>query len=87
MLIIPLGILIPKFSDKMVQAHLNPILNKIKIKLELKNKLPLSFLGKIETIKMTVMPQLAYALATVPPLYVKTTNYYLTSFGLLKSLD
>uniref|UniRef100_A0A3B1JVX2 Reverse transcriptase domain-containing protein n=1 Tax=Astyanax mexicanus TaxID=7994 RepID=A0A3B1JVX2_ASTMX len=65
------------FKDKKLPLNMQE-------KIELWNNLPLSFLGRIETIKMSIMPKLAYYLSMLPPIiplqYFKRINKMFSTF-------
>lgn len=73
----------PKLKDLYLINYI-PLLKKIKEELEHWKMLPISFLGRINVIKMNVLPRFSYLFQSLPCYLVKTffksINKMLTSF-------
>lgn len=67
-----LGVWITKNYKKMYKTNFLPLLNTVKQDLERWNTLPLSLGGRINTIKMNVLPKFLYLFQAIPLFLTKT---------------
>lgn len=79
-----LGIFItPKFKQ-MYKANFTPLFEKVKQDLERWSSLPISWLGRISLVKMSILPRLLYPIQMIPVVFsnrvTRDLNSWLSSF-------
>lgn len=62
-----LGIVISRHSKDFVSLNLNPVIAGVKTKLKAWSNLPLSLIGRINLLKMKVLPKFTYIFRNSPP--------------------
>jgi len=69
-----LGIFITASLNDLVKNNYNPLIEKIKVNLKTWCSLPISFLGRINVIKMNILPKLLYLFQSIPS-YLKSSFF------------
>lgn len=80
-----LGIVITRFPEDFVKLNIEPVIATLKIKTQTWAKLPLGVMGRVNLIKMVILPKFLYVLWHAPgyiPLRIfKSIKAILNSFG------
>lgn len=72
-----LGVIITNDSSQLYKANYDKLISQIKADLERWEMLPLSLVGRIETIRMNVLPQMLFLFSSLPIIVPMTTFKYL----------
>ncbi len=53
--------------DKLIPANYNPVITKVSESLDRWSSLPVSLIGRINIIKMNIIPKFLYLFCSIPP--------------------